>query len=180
MKDIILIALEQEAPHMAEWDNVFFTGVGKVNAAIMTARLIERYTPHTVYNFGTAGGVRVSSGIHEMQNFVQRDMMCCELGSAPGQTPFEENIELTFGDGLLCSTGDNFVTDPSTLAYMPDVVDMEAYAIAKACIFAGVEFKCYKYVSDQADENASKDWQDTVADGEKHYIEIYQQITGGF
>ena len=37
MKDIILIALEQEAPHMAEWDNVFFTGVGKVNAAIMTA-----------------------------------------------------------------------------------------------------------------------------------------------
>ena len=41
MNDIILIALEQEAPNMASWDNVFFTGVGKVNAGITAGRLID-------------------------------------------------------------------------------------------------------------------------------------------
>ena len=42
MKNIILIALEQEAPKMADWDYVFFTGVGKVNAGITAGKLIER------------------------------------------------------------------------------------------------------------------------------------------
>ena len=42
MKDLILVALEQEAPSMAKWDNVFFTGVGKVNAGITAARLIQK------------------------------------------------------------------------------------------------------------------------------------------
>ena len=51
-----------------------------------------------------------------------------------------------------------------------------AYAIAKACKQAEVNFKCFKYVSDQADENASKDWQETVADGEQHYINAYLDV----
>ena len=45
MKDLILIALESEAPTMAKWDNVFFTGVGKINAALTAARLIEKHNP---------------------------------------------------------------------------------------------------------------------------------------
>ena len=43
--DIILIALKEEAPNMSKWDNVFFTGVGKVNAAIKASALIEKYKP---------------------------------------------------------------------------------------------------------------------------------------
>tara|TARA_R110000803_G_scaffold175299_1_gene237834 strand:+ start:868 stop:987 length:120 start_codon:yes stop_codon:yes gene_type:complete len=34
VKDIIIMALEAEAPNMAKWENVFFTGVGKVNTLI--------------------------------------------------------------------------------------------------------------------------------------------------
>ena len=41
MKDLILIALEHEAPNMAKWDNVFFTGVGKTLRTI-NARLIQK------------------------------------------------------------------------------------------------------------------------------------------
>ena len=51
MKDLILIALESEAPNMAKWDNVFFTGVGKINAALTAARLIQKHNPSTVWNF---------------------------------------------------------------------------------------------------------------------------------
>ena len=182
MKNIILIALKEEAPNMASWDNVFFTGVGKVNAAITAAKLIERYKPETVFNFGTAGGVSVSHGIHEIKNFVQRDMMCCELGFGPGQTPFEKGNVVSFGDieDMCCSTGDNFVTDHSKEELVADIVDMESYAIAKACKQADVNFRCFKYISDSADENANKDWHETVANGEEHYIKIYQQIVGGF
>ena len=115
---IILIALKEEAPTMAKWDNVFFTGVGKVNAGICAGKLIERYQPKTVWNFGTAGGISVSSGLHEMKNFIQRDMLCSELGFGVGQTPFEESGIISFGDpidDMYCSTGDNFVSGDSDM-----------------------------------------------------------------
>lgn len=183
MRNIILIALEQEAPNMASWDNVFFTGVGKVNAGITAGKLIERYQPETVFNFGTAGGISVTNGIHEIKNFIQRDMLCSDLGFDEGQTPFEEETAISFGDiinDMGCSTGDNFVSGDSDDWVIADVVDMEAYAIAKACKQADVNFRCFKYISDSADKNASRDWKETVADGEEHYIKIFQQITGGF
>ena len=75
--------------------------------------------------------------------------------------------------------GDNFVTDPN-LEIPAHVVDMEAYAIGKACLNQHVDFKCFKYVSDQADEGADEDWLKNIADGEEHYINVFQQITGGF
>ena len=106
-------------------------------------------------------------------------MICCEMGFDLGQTPFEEDKVISFGDpidDMCCSTGDNFVSDTSVLDIIADVVDMEAYAIAKACKQAEVNFKCFKYVSDQADENASKDWEKTVADGEQHYINAYLDV----
>jgi adenosylhomocysteine nucleosidase len=184
MNKLILIALEQEAPHMANWPNVFFTGVGKVNAAITAATLIEKYNPDMVINFGTAGGITLDKGIHEIKNFIQRDMKCCELGCEIGQTPFEDctfistsgSTSLMMLEGYTCSTGDNFVNGPQDNPVLSDVVDMEAYAIAKACQKENVTFKCFKYISDNADENANEDWSKTVADGEKHYMRIYERL----
>ena len=57
-----------------------------------------------------------------------------------------------------------------------DVVDMEVHAIAKACKQANVNFRCFKYVSDPADENASDEWQKTVANGEQEYIKIFNKL----
>ena len=51
MKEIILIALEHEAPNMAKWDNVFFTGVGKINAALTAAKVIQKFKPNRIWNF---------------------------------------------------------------------------------------------------------------------------------
>ena len=107
MTDLILIALKEEAPDMAFSMKVFFTGVGKVNAAMTAAECIAKYNPKRVINFGTAGGVTVKSGFHQVSKFVQRDMMCCELGSLPGQTPFEDTIIIDNGDGLICSPKTN-------------------------------------------------------------------------
>ena len=35
---------------------------------------------------------------------------------------------------------------------------MEAYALAKICRLENIKFRCFKYVSDNADENALNDW----------------------
>ena len=177
MTDLILIALKEEAPDMAFSMKVFFTGVGKVNAAMTAAEMIAKYQPDRVINFGTAGGVTVQSGFHQVTKFVQRDMMCCELGSIPGQTPFEDTIIIDNGDGdgLTCSTGDNFVTD-SNLLIPADVVDMEAYAIAKVCNKHNIEFLCYKFVSDGANDDSLNDWRSTVNQGQSHYLDKLKEL----
>jgi len=174
MNDLILIAIQEEAPELSHMMNVFYTGAGKVNAAITAAELIVKYQPKRIINFGTAGGITVGTGLHECTQFVQRDMNCTGLGCEPGQTPFETDVAIGT-PGLTCSTGDNFVMDPQLLI-PADLVDMEAYAIAKACEKHHVEFLCFKYVSDQANATADTDWRESVAHGQLHYVNKLKEL----
>ena len=64
---------------------------------------------------------------------------------------------------MSCGSGDNFVDQQIEME--TDLVDMEAYAIAKVCKLASVEFYCFKYISDTANENASDDWGTNVKKG---------------
>ena len=174
MNDIILIAIREEAPDLNHMMNVFYTGAGKVNAAITAGELIAKYQPKRIINFGTAGGITLGTGLHECTQFVQRDMNCVGLGCKPGQTPFETDVAIGT-PGLTCSTGDNFVMDPQLLI-PADLVDMEAYAIAKACKKYHVEFLCFKYVSDQANATADTDWRESVAHGQLHYVNKLKEL----
>lgn len=178
MNELIILALPEEAPDLNGKPNVFFTGVGKVNAAAKLSMLIERYKPKHVINFGTAGGITVGAGFYPVTKFVQRDMLCLELGMLPGQTPFEDTpVVLDLNKpGLTCSTGDNFVTDPN-LSIPADLVDMESYALAKVCYNNQIEFSCWKFVSDQADSNASQDWSGMVSAGQSYYIQKLNELS---
>jgi adenosylhomocysteine nucleosidase len=173
MNDIILLAIEEEAPLVARLPNAHLTGVGKVNAALAAASLIERYRPRRIWNFGTAGGITVGAGIHRCTRFVQRDMLVSALGFLPGHTPYETGGPLLDmgGVGLVCGSGDSFVAGEDLLV-SSDVVDMEAYSLAKACRRAGVELWCYKFISDRADASSSGDWRANVRAGEPHYVEV--------
>lgn len=167
---IILLALENEAPGLVGKPGVFFTGVGKVNAAIIAATLIERYKPKRVFNFGTAGGITTDhGGIYKCTTFTQRDVILGGCVVGPQAALLTAPI-MTGVDGLRLSTGDNFVTDTSSIN--ADLVDMEAFAIAKACYLAEIEFICYKYISDMADEDAADHFVDSVHKGEEHYNKI--------
>jgi adenosylhomocysteine nucleosidase len=172
MNEVIIMALKEEAPVLSHYKNVVFCGVGKVNAAATTAEIIQFFRPTRIINFGTAGGITVGSGLHRCGRFMQRDMLCEPLGFKAGQTPYEEEIVIDIGEGLLCSSGDNFVTGGVTNA---DLVDMEAFAIAKICKTRLIDFMCYKYVTDSADSNAAKDWNEMVAEGEKEYLKVVEQ-----
>jgi adenosylhomocysteine nucleosidase len=49
---------------------------------------------------------------------------------------------------------------------------MEAYAIAKVCKLENIEFKCFKYISDNADENADNDWNKNLSKGASAFTSL--------
>ena len=171
----LLLALESEMPDSSLIPANFcicYTGVGKVNAAIASAKICQLNDCDQVINYGTAGTLLEDLVGHlvKVSRIYQRDMDARPIVEL-GITPFEDSggvIDLGF-EGVSLSTGDNFVTSPPDL--VTDIVDMEGYAIAKACRNAGKYFTCYKYITDLADENASQNWSDNVAKGAKLFLE---------
>ena len=127
-----------------------------------------------IINFGTAGGITVSSGYYECKNFIQHDMNCSPLGFQVGETPFDSINNISFGEGLTCASGDSFVTN--NISLNADIVDMEAYSIAKLCKRNNLEFLCFKYITDEADSTASSDWQTNVSNGEKLFLETIKSL----
>ena len=74
----------------------------------------------------------------------------------------------------VCGTGDRFEVGPPKLDC--DLVDMEAYAIAKVCRKMNVEFTAVKYITDGSDDQAHKDWFENLKPASRKLFEIYQQL----
>ena len=163
---VILVAIKDELPNnlLPGW-NIQYTGVGKVNAAYQATRVIYEFKPKYIINYGSAGSLNSNiTGLHQVTKFLQRDMQAEQLGFKVGETPFDEiNIILTGSEGISCSTGDNFVDKNPNI--FSELVDMEAYAIAKVCLRENIQFLCFKFISDQANEDASNDWKEKLSFG---------------
>ena len=173
----ILVAVNEELSKEDLPDlQIHYTGVGKINAAIKTLDIINRYSPSLVVNYGTAGSLKKNlNGLVEATRFFQRDMDATPLGFKVGQTPFDDIQEINFGNsGYSCGTGDTFVTQTPKLK--TDIVDMEAYAIAKICYLQDISFKCFKFISDNADAGANDDWIKNVSMGKKLFIERMNNV----
>ena len=162
MDKLFVAAIKEETTGLDYFNHI---GVGKINATYNTLRLINIYKPKLIINYGTAGAINTGlKGIIECTKFYQRDMDVRGLDFELGETPFDQVKEIiTSKNGYSCGTGDSFVNKKIDMEV--DVVDMEAYAIAKVCKLENVEFKCFKYISDNADENADNDWNKNLALG---------------
>ena len=53
---------------------------------------------------------------------------------------------------------------------------MEAYAIAKICYIEDVKFKCFKYISDNADAGANEDWIENISLGKKLFVKQMRKL----
>ena len=176
-KTLIVCALEVETQGELNDYDVLYTGVGKVNAAIRLQQRFGKYGSHIPYdkviNYGTAGSRKIKKKtLVDCTKFVQRDMDVTGLGFLRGETPFEKeppviidfsHYKNPIGRNATCGTGDCFVEDKTQ--YYGEVVDMEAYALAKVCHLRGVPFVSFKYITDGADEQAHEDWETNLADG---------------
>ena len=185
---LIVMALEVEAQGRFERENVpvLFTGIGKVNATHrLTRRLAEEARQGRqplVVNFGTAGSRRFATGaVVACRRFVQRDMDVTGLGFAPHQTPFEDvPLELEFPEVFpalehgACGSGDRFEANERDPSF--DVVDMEAYALAKVCFLENVPFACAKFVTDGADGSAASDWQANLPRAAEAFVRLFRDL----
>jgi adenosylhomocysteine nucleosidase len=169
MTEVILVALRDEFPDSdVGGRRVIYSGVGKVHAAIAAATVLAEGATRII-NFGSAGAVTPGlSGLITVGAAVERDMDLRPLGLALGESVGDEMcarlpIVLRWASGPIVGTGDSFAAEAPELPC--DLVDMEAYAIAKACAQAGAEFSCLKYVSDAADVDAPDAWARNKAKG---------------
>jgi len=186
---LVVIALRTESAGVFEAADVpvLYCGVGKVNAAIALTRELMRYALQDqamprVLNFGSAGSRRHATGtLVGCHEFVQRDMDVSGLGFALGVTPYDEappclRFEPVFTrlPQAVCGSGDSF----ATAAILMDcaVVDMEAYALAKACWREKAAFACAKYVSDGADHAAADDWQRNQHKAADEFLRLYRGV----
>ena len=169
MDKLFLAAIKEETVGLDYFKHI---GVGKINAAYNTLKLIQIHKPKIIVNYGTAGAINTKlKGIVECTKFYQRDMDVRGLDFKLGETPFDKVKEIIISDsGYSCGTGDSFVNQKIEMEV--DVVDMEAYAIAKVCMLENIEFKCFKYISDNADENANNDWNTNLALGAEAFAKM--------
>ena len=183
-KDILIVsALQVETQNQLDDYDVLYTGVGKVNATYELTTHFGKIGSHIPYdlviNYGTAGSRKIKKKtLVDCTKFIQRDMDVTGLGFMRGETPFELDPPLmldfgitkynTIGRRATCGSGDNFVEDKTN--YYGEVVDMEAYALAKVCYLRDVPFVSFKYITDGADEQAHEDWEANLADG----IEVFK------
>lgn len=181
-KVALIIALPMETQGLFQDIEVHYCGIGKINAAFKATEIILKTGCTHIINLGTAGShVFPTHSLIECSQVTQRDMDLSPLGFPLGQTPMDEipgNLEChsLFADlpKGICGTGDRFEVGPPQLKC--DMVDMEAYAIAKVCKKMGVKFSAYKYITDGSDDQAHKDWIENLKPASKKLREIFDQI----
>lgn len=164
-RPLLVVALKEEATHLHALDlPILVTGAGKVNAAVAVATTIGEQRPHSLINLGTAGALRPGlTGTHVIARVTQHDLDDAALFSLTG-LHFGEPIDLETS-GLTLATGDAFIADPAVrdrLAQHADLVDMEAYAIARAATAARLPITIVKQVSDEASSEAATSWSESV------------------
>jgi adenosylhomocysteine nucleosidase len=186
---LVVMALPLEGQGVFEQAGipVLYTGVGKVNASMALTRALAahrhagRPLPRIV-NFGSAGSRRLATGtVVACTAFHQRDMDVSGLGFDPGVTPYEEIPPVLESPSpfdelptATCGTGDSFETGARAVSC--DVVDMEAYALAKVCHVEGTTFACAKFVSDGADHAAAADWQANLHRAADQFLALYRRL----
>jgi adenosylhomocysteine nucleosidase len=183
------MALPQESRGLLERAGArpLYTGVGKVNAAAALARHLAELrcagaSPPLVVNMGTAGSRQVAAhSLIACNRFVQRDMDVSGLGFPAGVTPFDDAPAMlefppvfTRLPQLVCSTADSFATHRHSID--GDVVDMEAFALARVCIFERVRFACVKYVTDGADADSAAHWEAALDSAARAFADAYASL----
>lgn len=130
---------------------VFFCGVGKINATFKTYEIITTFRPDIIVNFSSATAINpLTQGLIEVSKVLQYDM--CPYPLAPrGITPFTYN-GLFFSSeypGMVCGSGDTII--PDDLSWLRqqdiDVIDTNLYAIAYVCDRFSIPWRSFKYVN---------------------------------
>ena len=161
---LFLMAAEAEyGPHLRALFKPVMTGVGPVEAAVVTTATLSELArtdtlPELVVSLGSAGSRALEQCVvYQANALAYRDMDASALGFAPGVTPFLDmpaRVELPHKiPGLAAaslSTGANIVSGAAYDRIAEDMVDMESFAIWRACQRFGLPLIVLRGISDGA------------------------------
>lgn len=165
------------------------SGIGKVNAAIGAALLIDNFKPDYVINTGAAGGFPGDLKVGDIvisEEVIHHDMDCTVFGYKIGQVPGmpasfiadEKLIALAEKSVHLLTdlqtkkacilTGDQFMNNADatnkikTLFPTAEAVEMEGAAIAQTCYQFSIPFVVIRSISDIAGQENDIEYQEFV------------------
>ncbi|KWV50419.1 MULTISPECIES: 5'-methylthioadenosine/S-adenosylhomocysteine nucleosidase [Rhizobium] len=144
---LFVMAAEAEyGPFLRSRFEPLMTGVGPVEAAIVLTRALAQLAqadelPDLVVSLGSAGSAKLEqTEVYQATSVSYRDMDASPLGFEKGRTPFLDlpaTIDLPLRiPGIpeaSLSTGGNVVSGQAYNGIAADMVDMETFAILRAC-----------------------------------------------
>lgn len=159
---LFVMATDHEyGPHLLARMTPLITGVGPVEAAIGTSICLAACRargklPALVVSLGSAGSRRCALGhVYQIDSVSWRDMDASAIGFPKGVTPFTDHPAImrlpTPLQGVPCaslSTGGGIIAGDRYADIDADMVDMETFAVLRACQVFDVPMIGLRGVSD--------------------------------
>lgn len=175
-------------------------GVGKVNAAVCTQILADRFAVDAVVNTGIAGSLKKEIDIGDVVlsvDVMHHDMDATDFGYPMGVIPqMEESVfkadetllktaeqccqrvnpEIHIWKGRIVS-GDQFISDKAKKEWIAGTFDgfcteMEGAAIAQTAYLNGIPFLVIRAISDKADDSATMDYGEFEEMAARHSVNL--------
>lgn len=170
---LFVMAVEAEyGAHLRARIRPLMTGVGPVEAAVtLTATLsdlaLRDGLPELVVSLGSAGSRLLEQAtVYQVSAVEYRDMDASALGFQRGETPFSGlpvrvplPLQIAGLPHASIATGASIVSGAAYDAVAADMVDMETFAVLRACQRFGLPLIGLRGISDGAEELAHlSDW----------------------
>jgi adenosylhomocysteine nucleosidase len=179
------------------------SGIGKVNAAMSTSILLEKYKPDLIINTGSAGGFDPSLNVGDIVISTEvrhHDVDVTAFGYEYGQVPqlppaFLADVKLIMTaekaaeelEGIqivkgLIATGDSFMNDPVKVEFVRtkfqnvQAVEMEAAAIAQVAFQFTIPFVIIRSLSDIAGKESNISFDQYLEKAALHSAELVMKM----
>ncbi|MGV1750965.1 5'-methylthioadenosine/S-adenosylhomocysteine nucleosidase [Agrobacterium sp. CG674] len=168
----VMAADAEYGPHLQARFKPLMTGVGPVEAAVTLASTLARLQadnalPDLVVSLGSAGSRTLEQAeVYQATSVSYRDMDASAFGFEKGRTPFLDlpaeialPLQIPGVAGARLSTGANVVSGAAYDTVDADMVEMETFALLRACQRFDVELIGLRGISDgKADVHHISDW----------------------
>lgn len=179
-------------------------GIGKVNAAVCTQLLADKFGVTAIINTGIAGSLKAEINIGDIvlsSDALQHDMDATGFGYEPGVIPrmevsiFPADQRLISLAGEACKkvnphiqtfvgrvvSGDQFISDKAVKDRLSQTfhgfcTEMEGAAIAQAAYLNHIPFLIVRAISDKADDSAHMDYAEFEAGAIENSVNLLLEM----
>lgn len=161
----VMAAKAEYGPALQSRFTPLMTGIGPIEAALATGMALARLAaadslPRLVVSLGSAGSARLEQGmIYQASSVSWRDIDASPLGFEKGVTPLlglpatlALPITIPGIPAASLSTGGNIVSGAAYDTIAEDMVDMESFAVLRACQQFDLPLVALRGISDGAED----------------------------